>query len=386
MQKTIPAKGKIQSSKDLEIAPGTRILLRIDANIPWSEHDQDLDAGGSNGRIARAYEEILALTKKGAIVALVTHWGDPAGKTDPRYSTKRLAPLFEKQLKRTVRFVPASIGPQVAAAIAEAKPGDVLLLENIRFNRAEERNDGAFAKALAAPFQAYVNNAFGVLHRSHASVQAVTGYLPSYAGALVISEIAELQKPFAHPFIFILGGAKLETKVSLLERLGPMADKILVAGGIAIAIQIARGDDVPGASGAFRRKDILSLARRVLHTLEVKLILPVDVVASPKEERVLDIGPRSIEQCVKIIGDAKSVLWNGPLGIVEDEQGRGATTALARALAKSKARVVVGGGETIDMLERLGLTNSFAHVSTGGGAMLAFLSGEKLPGLEPLMR
>ncbi len=380
----IPNNYPLRSSHDAAVVSGTRVLVRIDANIPWHANDKELDDGGLQGRIAQAVPEILALLKRGAVVTMVTHWGDPAGKMDERYSTKRLTPLLEKRLKKSIAHIPACIGHEVSDALERAQPKTLFLLENIRFYRAEERNDTAFAKALAAPFAVYVNNAFGVMHRAHASVQAVASFLPSYAGELVLREVEALQKPPAHPFVFLLGGGKIETKISLLEHIGPLADKILIGGGVALALQLAKGDDIPGVSSAYRRKDILTLARRVLHTLEAKFVLPIDVVASPKEEKVLDIGPQTIELFNRHLQSAKSVLWNGPLGIIEDARGQASTIALAKKLATAKARVIVGGGETVDMLHKLKLTNEFAHVSTGGGAMLAFLSGERLPGLEVL--
>ena len=182
----------------------------------------------------------------------------------------------------------------------------------------------------------------------------------------------------------MIGGAKIETKVALIERLGVLADVILLGGGVAIAVQLAKGDDVPGASGSFRRKEVLGAARRVLHHFEGKILLPIDVVAKPKEDRVLDIGPDTQARYLRALAEAKTVLWNGPFGIIEEEEGQEGTRKLAKALAKTKAQVFLGGGETITFLEKEKLLLPTWNVSTGGGAMLAVLAGERMPGLEPL--
>jgi 3-phosphoglycerate kinase len=317
-------------------------------------------------------------------VVLLTHWGEPHGKSDEAWSTARLVPLLEKRLKKSVTFIRAVYGEPVRTALASAKPGSVFLLENVRFWRAEEKDDDAFAKAIAAPFSFFVNNAFGVSHRAHASIHAITRHLPSFAGEGVVSEIKRLAKPIHAPFVCVIGGAKIETKVALIERLGAYADSILLGGGVAIAVQLAKGDDVPGASGSFRRKEVLGAARRVLHHFEGKILLPTDVVAKPKEDRVLDIGPETQTRYLRAIAEAKTVLWNGPLGIIEEEEGQGGTRKLAKALAKTKAQVFLGGGDTVTFLEKEKLLLPVWNISTGGGAMLAILAGERMPGLEPL--
>lgn len=367
-----------------DIAPGTPVLVRSDFNISWKDASGTLDDGGVRGRIAQAIPEIQNLIKQKAVVVLLTHWGDPHGKSDEAWSTERLVPLIEKRLKKPVTFIRAVYGEPVRTALASAKPGSVFILENVRFWRAEEKDDDAFAKALAAPFSFFVNNAFSVSHRAHASLHAITRHLPSSAGEGVVSEIKRLTKPIHAPFVCMIGGAKIETKVTLIERLGVFADSILLGGGVAIAVQLAKGDDVPGASGSFRRKEVLGAARRVLHHFEGKILLPTDVVAKPKEDRVLDIGPDTLARYLRAITEAKTVLWNGPFGIIEEEEGQEGTRKLAKALAKTKAQVFLGGGETITFLEQEKLLLPAWNVSTGGGAMLALLAGERMPGLEPL--
>lgn len=379
----LPARN-LRTAAYAEIAPGTPVLVRIDVNIPWSETDETLDDGGVHGRVAQAIPEIQRLVKQKAIIALLAHWGDPRGKSDATWSTRRLAPLLEKRLKKKVVFVPAVYGEPVKRAIAQATPGSIFLLENVRFWRAEEKDDDAFAKAIATPFSLFINNAFSVSHRAHASLHAVTRYLPSYAGSSIKEELERLRKPIHHPFVCMIGGAKIETKVALIERLGARADTLLLGGGVAIAVQLARGDDVPGASGTFRRKEVLAAARRVLHRFERKILLPSDVVARPEEDRVLDIGPETRERYGRVLLEAKTVLWNGPLGIIEEREGQAGTRALGGVLGKAKASVFLGGGETIAFLEKEKLLLPAWNVSTGGGAMLALLAGERMPGLEPL--
>ncbi len=377
-------KRELRKGSQAEVHAGTPVLMRVDFNIPWKKSQGDLDDGGKRGRIAQAIPEIQNMAKKKAIVALVTHWSDPHGKSDASMSTKRLVPLIEKRLKKKVIFIPAVYGEEVREAIASAKEGTIFLLENVRFWRAEEKNDDAFAKAIAAPFKIYINNAFSVSHRAHASVSAITRHLPSFAGEGLCEEIERFVKPVKSPFVCMIGGAKIETKVALIERLGQFADTIILGGGVAIAVQLAKGDDVPGASGTFRRKEVLTAARRVLHRFEGKIILPTDVVAKPEEDRVLDIGPETQSRYVRLLTEAKTVLWNGPFGIIEEEEGRAGTVAMASALKKAKGEVFLGGGETVTFLEKEKLIHASWNVSTGGGAMLAILAGDRMPGLEPL--
>lgn len=384
MEKMILPVRELRTLRVGDIAPGTPVLVRVDLNIPWKPVSEDLDDGGTRGRIAQAVPEILQLVKQKAVVVLVTHWGDPHGKSDQAWSTKRLVPLLEKRLKKTVVHIQGVYGDAVRTALERAKPGSIFLLENIRFWRAEEKDDDAFAKALAAPFALFINNAFSVSHRAHASVHAIARHLTSYAGENVVHEITELSKPVRSPFVCMIGGAKIETKVGLIEHLGVHADTLLLGGGVAIAVQLAKGDDVPGASGAFRRKEVLTAARRVLHRFEGKIALPSDVVANPSEDRVLDIGPETQQRYARVLAEAKTVLWNGPFGIIEEKEGQGGTRMLAQALAKTKARVCLGGGETITFLAQEKLLAPHWFVSTGGGAMLALLAGERMPGLEPL--
>lgn len=384
MEKMMLTPRELKTYAQETIAPGTPVLVRVDFNIPVKDISEKVDDGGKHGRIAQAIPEIQRLIKQKAVVALLTHWGDPHGKSNGALSTARLVPLLEKRLKKRVSFVPAVYGEQVKHAVSAAQQGSVLLLENVRFWRAEEKDDDAFAKALAAPFALFINNALSVSHRAHASVHAVTRYLPSYAGTGMADEIRTFSRPVRTPFVCMIGGAKIETKVALIERLGTHADTLLLGGGVAIAVQLARGDDVPGASGTFRRKEVLTAARRILHRFEGKLLLPTDVVAKPEEDRVLDIGPETQERYARVLKDAKTVLWNGPFGIVEEEEGRGGTRLLAKTLKKTDAEVFLGGGETVPFLESEKLLTSTWHISTGGGAMLALLAGERMPGLEPL--
>lgn len=375
---------KVRTASYAELAQGMPVLVRVDLNISWSEKDDELHDGGVHGRIAQAIPELQRLLKQKAVIALLAHWGEPHGKSDPAWSMARIVPLLEKRLKKKVTFIPVVYGEPVKRAIAEAKPGSIFLLENIRFWRAEEKDDDAFAKAIASPFSFFINNAFSVSHRAHASVHAITRHLESYAGECVEGELARLTKPVHAPFVCMIGGAKIETKVALIERLGAFADTILLGGGVAIAVQLAKGDDVPGASGTFRRKEVLTAARRVLHRFESKILLPSDVVAKPAEDQVLDVGPETLERYTRVLVEAKTVLWNGPFGVIEEKDGQVSTRTLAKTLGKTKAGVFLGGGETVTFLEKEKLLLPSWNVSTGGGAMLALLAGERMPGLEPL--
>ena len=362
------------SAKDIK--RGTRVLLRVDANVPLVKGlAQD---GGKFGRIAQSIPEIDRLRKRGAIIILASHLGDPGGKPMKGLSLAPVAKVYEKHLKGSVPLVKDWQLPAL-------KPRDICFLENLRFHPGEEANDDAFAWKLAKLADVYVNNAFGVCHRRHASVHAVTRHLPSFAGELVVREVTELARPTKAPFILVMGGAKIATKINVLKRLGTKADKILLGGGLAVTFLAAAGATLPTYPKDLVVEQEFSLARRVIRQYSKKIFLPEDLVAEPKEKLILDIGPTTAKCFSEQLQGAKSIIWNGPLGIIEKRDGQDGTRVVAKAIARQKtAHSIVGGGETIAFLEASGLNKNFSHVSTGGGAMLAFLGGETLPGLETL--
>jgi 3-phosphoglycerate kinase len=364
-----------------DIGIGTRVFLRIDANVSIKKGLAD---DGEKGRIAQTVPEIIRLCAHGARVILATHLGDPKGQ-DEKFSVKPVARALEKRLRREVRVLDGVVGREVHKHILEMEPGEIVMLENLRFEAGEEENDAHFAKSLAELADVYINNAFGVCHRQHASVVGITKYLPSFAGGLLHKEIAALSKPELHPFILVMGGAKLSTKIPILEHLGHKADKILLGGAICLPFLKALELPLPIEPEGLVTKEDVRGAKAVIKKYKHKLVVPIDLVIDEKEEHVLDIGPETIELFQAELKGAKDVLWNGPMGIVEMSDGKKGTELLAKTLLKKKPRQsVMGGGDTVDFLEKKKLLGGFTHVSTGGGAMLAYLSGEKLPGLEVL--
>jgi phosphoglycerate kinase len=366
---------ELRSWRKSDIKSGTRVFLRIDANVPIKQGvAQD---GGLFGRISQALPEIERLHKRGARIILASHLGDPNGKIDKKLSLAPVAKVLERRLRRPVPLVRNSTLP-------ELRPGEVCLLENLRFDAGEEKNSDAFAWGLAKLADVYVNNAFGVCHRRHASVHAITRHLPSFAGELVLREVAELSRRPEKPFVLVMGGAKIETKIGLLKALGPRADKILLGGGLAVTFLAAAEVKLPAYPAELMVERDVAMARKLLRQFAGRILLPVDLVARPEQHRVLDIGPETREAFAAALIGAKTIIWNGPLGIIERTQGAAGTLSLAKVMSKSRARVITGGGETVEFLEAHKLLKGFTHVSTGGGAMLAFLSGEHLPGLEAL--
>lgn len=366
---------KLRTWSTKDITSGTRVFLRVDANVPivkGEAHD-----GGVFGRISQALPEIDALRKRGAAVILASHLGDPGGKIDKKLSLLPVAKVFERRLGRAVPLV-------TDFAVPNLRPGELCLLENLRFDPGEEKNSDSFAWKLAKLADVYVNNAFGVCHRRHASVHAITRHLPSFAGELVVREVAQLSEKPRSPFVLVMGGAKIETKIGLLQHLGPKADKILLGGGIGVTFLAASEVKLPAYPLALMGEADVALARKLLRQFSDKLVLPVDLVAHPKTHVVADIGPETCELFAHELHRAKTIIWNGPLGIIERLDGRAGTLAIAEAMAESSARTITGGGDTIEFLDHHKLLRNFTHVSTGGGAMLAFLGGERLPGLEAL--
>lgn len=382
--------------RDLDLA-GKRALVRVDFNVPMDKQGQITD----DTRIQAALPTIRYLIEKGAKVVLVSHLGRPDGKVLDKFRLAPVAARLESLLGKSVAHVRECIGPEAEEAVRKLAPGDVLLLENVRFHPEEEANDPEFARQLARLGDVFVNDAFGTAHRAHASTAGVAAYLPAVAGFLMEKEIAFLgeavEKP-RRPFAALIGGAKVSTKIGVLENLLTKVDHLLIGGAMANTLLKAQGYDV---GRSLVEDDKLDVARALLDKAEERLLLPVDVVVAdrvdpeaqtkvvrvaevPADMTIVDIGPETIDTYADVLANAKTVVWNGPMGIFEVAKFAAGTKAMAEALARSDATSVVGGGDSVAALEQLGLTDKVTHVSTGGGASLEFLEGKALPGVEVL--
>lgn len=335
---------------------GARVLMRVDFNVEQSNIG-DIEEHFRLDIVKKSVDRIAESAH--VKIALLTHFGRPDGKPDQEYSVAKLTNAVARALDREVVFVPDCVGDSVVIALEALAPGQVLLLENVRFYAEEEKNDGEFAKRLVTPFTHYVNEAFSVCHRAHASVEAVTRLLPSFAGLRLVEELTELDRVRTapeHPAIAIIGGAKIETKLPLIQALEQSYDAVLVGGRIA--------------NEALDQK--IAFSERVL--------LPNDFDSSLR----LDIGPQTIGYYTQIIATAKTIIWNGPMGKFEEKPYDIGTDAILHAILKSDAYVVIGGGESLAVLEKADAIGKISFVSSGGGAMLEYLSGDSLPGLVAL--
>lgn len=377
-----------------------RVLVRCDFNVPLSEKGDILD----DFRIRKTIPTIEYLIEKGAKIILMSHLDEPAGKV---VENLRLTPIQEKlmeYLDLSITKAQDCIGKEVEDWISQMQPGEILLLENLRFHKGEKEADESFAKELAKLGDIYINDAFGACHRAHASIVGIPKYLPSAAGPLLRKEIKilsqVLKKPW-RPLVVIIGGVKISSKIKVIEKLLEKADHLLFGGEIANAILATKGILL---SQPLPEPEVIKKIEKIDFT-SPKLHLPIDAIISledlkaglkedyirkgalgqiKKEEKVYDIGPETIKIFSEIIKEAKMILWNGPLGMIEEEKFQKGTKEIASAIIESRAFSVIGGGETVEFINKMGFTEKFNHLSTGGGAMLAFLSGEKLPGLEAL--
>jgi len=366
------------SVRDLDLK-GKRVLIRVDFNVPVKEGKVTDDT-----RIKAALPTIQYVLKQGGRLVLVSHLGRPDGKPDPKYTLKPVAQRLQELLGRPVAFGEPS--------------GDVTLLENVRYDAGEEKNDDALSKKLASYGDVYVNDAFGTAHRAHSSTAGVTKFFKqSAAGFLIEKEVQYLGKVLSSPdkpFVTIMGGAKVSDKILVLEQISRKVDTILVGGGMAYTLLKAQGKPV-GASKV--EADKLDVARKILASARV--VLPVDHVVAdkmdpaaatqvvaevPEGKMGLDIGPRTVELFKKELAQAKTVLWNGPVGVFEMAPFAAGTRAIADCLASLKATTVVGGGDTAAAVEKFKVAGKMSHVSTGGGASLEFLEGKTLPGIAAL--
>jgi len=357
-----------------------------------------------DSRIRSALPTINYAIDEGARVILASHLGRPKGKPDPRYTLAPVAKRLHRLLGKEVVFAPDCIGPQVEGLVSKMKDGDVLLLENLRYHMEEEKNDGEFAKGLAGHADFFVNDAFGAAHRAHASIVGIPKFLPAAAGFLMKKEIEYLKGVVnnpVRPFVAILGGAKVSGKIGVLEHLEAKVDKVLIGGGMAFTFIKAMGYEV---GDSLVEKDMLDMAERIRKKLKnagVKFYLPVDCVIAqtlepgaetkivptmeiPKGWRALDIGPATVKLFSVALANAKTILWNGPMGIFEIDAFSRGTFAIAHAVADAYALTIVGGGDTDLAVHRAGVSDALSFISTGGGASLQLLEGKELPGIAAL--
>ena len=366
---------------DLDAA-GQRVLMRADLNVPLA-HGRVAD----DSRIRATLPTIRALLEGGAMVALCSHLGRPKGRDDA-LSLSPVAERLSELLGHRVSLAADCIGNEVAEEVRATPFGQALLLENVRFHAEEEQNDPAFAKALAAPFSAYVNDAFGAAHRAHASTEGVAHLLPAYAGRLLEAEVRVLQQLLGapeRPFLAIIGGAKVSSKIDVLRALVARADVLAIGGGMANTFLAATGTDIKRSLSEPDREDEARAILAAAKTRGVEVLLPLDMVWS--KDRILDIGPKTLARYAAAVAAARTVFWNGPLGMFEDPAFAAGTHGIARALAKKHgtgATTVIGGGESVQAVEALRLAGRMTHVSTGGGAALELIEGKTLPGVAAI--
>jgi len=399
---------------DLDLK-GKRALVRVDFNVPLTETGEVED----DTRIEATLPTLQLILKSGGSAILMSHLGRPKEKRDEKYSLKPVAARLKQLIAAPVKFIPDCIGPEVEAAAAALKPGEILLLENLRFYAGEEGNDPVFAAKLAKLGDVYVNDAFGTAHRAHASTYTVATLFPgkAAAGLLMEKELAYLGRALSHParpFVAVIGGAKISTKIDVLKNLLGMVDKLIIGGGMANTLIKAKGGKI---GSSLCEDDSLDVAREILaDPMANKILLSVDSVVArnpdatdvgevdgepieahcwriyhsdgvPDGWSAFDIGPDSQRAFVKEILIARTILWNGPVGMFEKDLFEEGTRAVAQAMADATAKgsvTVVGGGDSVAALEKFGLANKMTHVSTGGGASLEYLEGKVLPGVDAL--
>lgn len=385
--------------RDLDVA-GKKVLERVDFNVPLNDKGEITD----DTRITASLPTIQYLLEQKAAVILMAHLGRPKGQVKPELSLAPVAKHLGKLLGKKILFAPDCVGEAAQAAASKLKPGHILLLENLRFHKEEEKNDMEFAEKLASLADLYVNDGFGVSHRAHASVEGVTHFLPAAAGFLLEKEIQYVGQAVTnplHPFVAIIGGAKVSDKIGVISNLLDKVDTLLIGGGMANTFLAAQGYKM---GKSLVEEDKLDLAKELLAKAKknkVNMLLPTDLVMAaafaPDAEHVtekvknlnqaymaLDIGAETSKAYAEALADAKMIVWNGPMGVFEMDAFCKGTEAVAKAVAKSRATSIVGGGDSVAAIEKLGLAKRITHISTGGGASLEYLEGKVLPGVAAL--
>jgi phosphoglycerate kinase len=376
---------------------GKRVLMRVDFNVPM-----DKGVVTDDKRIRAALPTIQYVLEQGASLILMSHLGRPKGVGfDPEFSLKSAAEVLSKLLGKPVQMAPDCVGPEVEKMAAALQPGDVLMLENTRFHKGEEKNDLDLAKKMAALGEVYVNDAFGSAHRAHSSTEGVARFLPAVSGFLMEQELEYLSRATenpARPYVAILGGAKISDKIAVVENLLGKCDTLIVGGGMANTFLAAKGYNM---ADSLVEPGSIETAKAILAKAGAKLLLPVDAVVADKFDaeansqvvdvdkvpagwRVMDIGPQSVVKYGEVLKAARLVVWNGPMGVFEMPKFAEGTFAIARLLAESGATTVIGGGDSASAVKKAGVAKKMTHVSTGGGASLEFLEGKALPGVAAL--
>ena len=382
---------------------GKKVFVRVDFNVPMDENQHITN----DTRIRATLPTIQHLLNAGAAVILACHVGRPTEAREPQFSTRPIVARLEECLGQPVKWASDCVGPEAEKAAADLKPGEVLLLENLRYHKAEKKNDPEFAKQLASLADIAVDDAFGVAHRAHASNVGITAYLETVAGFLMEKEINYIGKTLEspkRPFVAIIGGAKVSDKIGVIENMIDKVDTIIIGGGMAHTFDASKGYPV---GDSLCERDKIDLAKELLEKAEkkgVKVVLPVDLVIAdkfaadantkivdvdkvPDGWQALDSGPKTSEEYVNALKGAKTVIWNGPMGVFEFDAFAKGTEAVARAVAqatKEGAVSIVGGGDSIAALKKTGLSEKISHISTGGGATLELLEGKVLPGIAAL--
>ena len=380
---------------------GKKVLVRCDFNVPLDENKNITD----ETRINAALPTIKYLLDNGAAVILCSHLGRPKGEFNMKYSLAPVAKRLSEKLGFEVKLAKDVIGPDAKKLAAEVKPGEAILLENVRFQPEEEKNDPAFAKELASMADLYVSDAFGTVHRAHASTAGVAKYLPAVAGFLIGKELdflgSAVENP-KRPFVAILGGAKVKDKIGVITNLLEKVDTLIIGGGMAYTFQKAMGKEIGKSLLDEERIDLAKDLMEKAKAKGVKLLLPVDNVCGsdfsndcniitvdadqgiPADYEGMDIGPKSVKLFSDAIKEAKTVVWNGPMGVFEFPNFAKGTLAIATAMAESDAITIIGGGDSAAAVTQMGLADRMSHISTGGGASLEFLEGKTLPGVACL--
>ncbi len=382
--------------KDIDIK-NKRVLMRVDFNVPMADGKVSDDK-----RIRAALPTIKYVLKQGASLILMSHLGRPKSASDSAFSLRAASEVLAALLETPVKMAPDCVGSEVEKIAQEMKPGDVLMLENTRFHAGEEKNDLDLAKQMASLGDVYVNDAFGSAHRAHSSTEGIARFLPAVSGFLMEQELEYLGRAVAnpeHPYIAILGGAKISDKILVVETLLSKCDKLIIGGGMANTFLAAQGRNM---QDSLVEAESLELAKTIMAKSSEKIILPVDAIIADKFDaeantqivdvdkipagwRMLDVGPKTLELYKTSLSGVKLVVWNGPVGVFEMPKFAEGTFALAHMLADSGAITVIGGGDSASAVKKAGVAKQMTHVSTGGGASLEFLEGKELPGVAALL-